>query len=73
MAAFLGGAENLLHPGKRDEPDYVEHIAGKNLSDDELIQVLARFPDLLMKPVLFDGTKVSLGFDPNRLAELTAS
>ena len=54
-------------------PEYQEHIAGKNLTDDQLVDVLARVPNLLKKPILTDGSRVLQGTaDPERLAGFTA-
>jgi len=42
-------------------PEYQEHIAGKNLTDDQLLDLLARVPNLLKKPVLVDGARILQG------------
>ena len=53
-------------------PEYQEHVAGKNLTDDQLLDVLAKVPNLLKKPLLTDGAKFLQGTsDPARLAEFT--
>ena len=42
-------------------PEYQEHIAGQDLSEEQLLDVLARVPNLLKKPVLTDGDRILLG------------
>ena len=39
-------------------PEYQEHIAGQDLSEEQLLDVLARVPNLLKKPVLTDGGRI---------------
>ena len=63
----LGGAKMLLNPKKTDEPDYQKHIAGRDLSDEEILRILHRFPELLRKPILFIGEKAVAGYVPERL------
>jgi arsenate reductase-like glutaredoxin family protein len=54
-------------------PEYQEHIAGKDLSEDQLLDVLARVPNLLKKPVLVDGTRILQGTkEPEKLAAFVA-
>ncbi len=57
----------LLNPNKVDNPDYKEHIAGRELSDKEILQTLHRFPELLRKPILFNGERAVAGYVPERL------
>ena len=42
-------------------PEYQEHIAGQELTEEQLLDVLARVPNLLKKPVLTDGGRILLG------------
>ena len=67
MAEYLGSAEALLNPNKVEDPDYKAQIAGRDLSDSEVLQVLHRFPDLLKKPIVFSGETAVTGYDPARL------
>jgi arsenate reductase-like glutaredoxin family protein len=57
----------LLNPKKTDHPDYKDHIAGRELSDKEILQTLHRFPELLRKPILFNGVRAVAGYVPERL------
>ena len=42
------------------EPSYKRYVAGKNLSDDELLRVLAAHPELLQRPIVVKGDKAVL-------------
>jgi hypothetical protein len=45
-----------------------KHIAGKSLSDEQLLDLLAKVPNLLRKPLLVDGKRALQGNDdPARL------
>ena len=56
-----------MNSGKVKDPDYKANIAGRELSDDELLQILHRYPDLLNKPILFDGERAVTGYVPEEL------
>ena len=57
----------LLNPKKADDPDYKKYVAGRELSDKEILEILHRFPELLRKPILFDGERAVAGYVPERL------
>jgi arsenate reductase-like glutaredoxin family protein len=55
-------------------PEYQKHIDGKDLTEDQLLDVLAQVPNLLQKPVITDGGRILLGTsDPKRLADFVGS
>jgi len=56
-----------LNPNKAEDPDYKAHIAARELSDNDLIETLRRYPDLLKKPILFNGKRAAIGYVPDRL------
>jgi arsenate reductase-like glutaredoxin family protein len=65
--AIPGGVREMV-TGRTDFPDYQKHIAGKNLDDAQLLDVLAKVPNLLRKPLFVDGKRVLQGVDdPARL------
>lgn len=70
IAEALGGTQALLNADKVQDPDYKANIAGRELSDNELLQTLHRYPDLLKKPILFDGERAMIGSDPEELETL---
>jgi arsenate reductase len=52
------------------EPTYREFVAGKNLSDAELLQVMAAHPELLQRPIVVRGDKAVLARPVENLAKL---
>src|SRR5690242_10293453 len=45
---------------RKNEPSYKELVAGRELSDDELIRVMVRHPELLQRPIVVRGKKAVL-------------
>jgi arsenate reductase-like glutaredoxin family protein len=65
--AVPGGAPEMVTV-RTDSPDYQKHLAGKKLSDEQLLDLLATVPNLLRKPLLVDGKRALQGVDdPVRL------
>jgi len=52
------------------EAAYREHVAGKNLTDDELIRVMVEHIELLQRPIVVRGNKAVLARPVEKLAEL---
>ena len=52
------------------EPTYRQLVAGKNLSDDELLELIARHPELLQRPLVVRGNKVVLARPVQSLSKL---
>lgn len=52
------------------EDAYREHVAGKNLTDDQLLGVMAKHPELIQRPIVLRGRKAVLARDIEKLAEL---
>lgn len=52
------------------EPAYKQHVAGKDLSDSQLIQLMTDYPELLQRPIVARGNKAVLARPVERLAEL---
>jgi len=61
------GAADLL---RRREPAYREHVEGRDLSDDELIALMAEYPPLLQRPVVERGDRAVLARPVERVLEL---
>ena len=57
-----GGAREMVTV-RTESPEYQQNIAGKNLSDDQLLDVLAEIPNLLRKPLITDGKRALQGVD----------
>ncbi len=55
---------------RKNEPAYQQHIANKNLNDDDLIRVMAEHPELMQRPIVARGTKAVLARPTENLAKL---
>jgi len=53
--------QNVFHIIRKNEKLYVEKYAGKNLSEDEWIRVLAENPSLIQRPIIIKGPVAMLG------------
>jgi len=60
--ATAGGTREMVTT-RTDSPEYLQNIAGKTLGDDQLLDILARIPNLLRKPLLSDGARALQGVD----------
>jgi arsenate reductase len=52
------------------EPAHAERVAGRDLSDDELIAVMARHPELVQRPIVVRGDRAVLARPVERVLEL---
>lgn len=52
------------------EAAYREHVAGRDLTDDRLIQIMAEHSELLQRPIVVRGNKAVLARPVDKLAEL---
>jgi arsenate reductase (glutaredoxin) len=52
------------------EAAYRQHVAGRNLTDDQLIQIMAEHSELLQRPIVVQGNKAVLARPVEKLAEL---
>lgn len=52
------------------EPEYKQFVVGKKLSDDELIQVMAKHPQLIQRPIVVKGRKAVLARPTEKLKDL---
>ena len=52
------------------EPAYRQLVADQDLSDDELLQVMAAHPELIQRPLVVRGEKVVLARPVAQLAKL---
>ena len=52
------------------EPEYKQFVVEKKLSDDELIQVMAKHPQLIQRPIVVKGRKAVLARPTEKLKDL---
>ncbi len=55
---------------RKNEPSYKALVAGKNLSDDELIRLMVEHPELLQRPIVVRGDKAVLARPADKLQDL---
>ena len=56
---------------RKDEQVYRDlNLARRELSDDELIELMVANPDLIQRPIVVRGTKAVLGRPPESVEEL---
>ena len=60
-------AEELLRKG---EADYKEHFKGKNLTEDEWIDAMIRYPKLIERPIVIKSDKAVIARPTERIEEL---
>jgi arsenate reductase (glutaredoxin) len=52
------------------EDAYRQHVAGKNLADDQLLAVMAKHPELIQRPIVLRGNKAVLAREIEKLGDL---
>jgi len=68
VAKGIPGGVREMVTIRTDSAEYQQHIAGKNLKDEQLLDLLAKIPNLLRKPLLVDGKRALQGVDdPTKL------
>lgn len=45
---------------RTNEVAYQQHVAGQNLSDEQLVRVMAEHPELIQRPIVVRGNRVVL-------------
>jgi arsenate reductase len=55
---------------RTNEDAYKQHVAGRNLSDEELIQIMADHPEIIQRPIVVRRNKAVLARPVEKLAEL---
>ena len=55
---------------RTNEGAYRQHVAGKKLSDDELLRIMAEYPELLQRPIVVRENNAVLARPVDKLTEL---
>lgn len=55
---------------RKNELAYQEHVAGKDLNDAQLIQLMTKYPELIQRPIVVHGKKAVLARPIDKLSEL---
>lgn len=62
------GARDLLRKGEQEYKD--NNLKNLDLSDDELIDAMVKFPKLIERPIVVKGTSAVLGRPPENVLDL---
>ncbi len=60
-------AEEIIRKGGND---FKENFKGKNLSEEEWIEAMIKYPKLIERPIIIKGNKAVLGRPPENVKEL---
>lgn len=60
-------AKDLIRKG---EPEYKENYKGKELTEDEWIGVMLKFPKLIERPIVVSNNKAVIGRPPENVRKL---
>ena len=52
------------------EDAYRDHVAGKNLSDDQLIALMTKYPEIIQRPIVVRNGKAVLAREAEKLRTL---
>lgn len=55
---------------RKTESDFKENFKGKNLTDEEWISAMVKYPKLIERPIVVDGEKAVLGRPPENVNAL---
>ena len=55
---------------RTNEAAYREHFANRKLTDDQLIEVMVKHPELIQRPIVVRGKQAVLARSPEKLVEL---
>lgn len=55
---------------RKNESAYQQHVAGRNLTDEQVIRVMAEHPELIQRPIVVRGSRAVLARPVEKLAEL---
>ncbi len=55
---------------RKNEEAYRQHVAQRNLSDEKLIQLMVKHPELIQRPIVVKGKKAVLARPVEKLADL---
>lgn len=57
----------LLRTG---EDEYKEHFQGNELSDAEMIELMARYPKVIERPIVVNGDRAAIGRPPEAVLKI---
>ena len=60
-------AEDLI---RKNEAVWKENFKGKNLTETQLIEAMVKFPKLIERPIVVNGSKAVIGRPPEKILEI---
>jgi arsenate reductase-like glutaredoxin family protein len=54
---------SLINPQKKTEKSYIEKIHSSELTEEEIINILADFPSLVISPIVTNYKTILVGYD----------
>lgn len=67
---LIGDRDYRLFLNPRNEPYRARNMKGKPPSREEALELMARNSNLIRRPMVFRGSRVVLGYDPEKLKDL---
>lgn len=55
---------------RKNEPEWKENFKGKDLSADEIIDALIKYPKLIERPIAINGVQAVIGRPPEKVLEI---
>ena len=55
---------------RTQEKDWIEHYKGKELSNDEVIEAMLKYPKLMERPIAIKGIHAVIGRPPLKVLEI---
>ena len=55
---------------RKNEPEWKEHYEGRELTDQETITAILRFPILMERPIVINGDKAVIGRPPEKVLSI---
>ena len=58
---------------RKGESDFKSHVKGKNLSDDQLIDLMLKYPKLIERPIIINNGKAIVARPPELVNDFVIS
>ena len=55
---------------RKNEAIYRQHVADRNLDDEQLIELMVKHPELIQRPIIVRGNKAVLARPISKLADI---